>query len=202
MWECRSATKSESGINNEYRDSEERLFYPVIAKIEAGKYIHLDCAGLWRQTVREFSRLNIAYHTDKLPAMDDFAKSMAEMRAGDEIYLADHWRSTLVKDLLWKLWTELSGQPQPSGMSTWSWASTPCAITWDTGFTAMASFTIKDVHYEALGLKSRGSCSTARIEIESSVVRIEQMNDASIAFYHIAGLASYQAKCAAQTEEQ
>ncbi|KAH7268630.1 heterokaryon incompatibility protein-domain-containing protein [Fusarium solani] len=202
MWECRSARNSESGISNEYRDSEEQPFYLGITKIEAGKYAHLDCAGLWWQTVREFSRLNITYHTDKLPAMAALAERMAEMRFGDDKYLAGLWRSTLAQDLLWKLNSEPSCQPQPSGVPTWSWASTPCAVAWDTGYITMASFTIKNIHYEAAGPKYLGGCSTARIEIESPVVRIEQMNGASIALRHETGLASYQKNCTSEQDQQ
>jgi hypothetical protein len=202
MWECRSARNSESGISNEYRDSEEQPFYLGITKIEAGKYAHLDCAGLWWQTVREFSRLNITYHTDKLPAMAALAERMAEMRFGDDKYLAGLWRSTLAQDLLWKLNSEPSCQPQPSGVPTWSWASTPCAVAWDTGYITMASFTIKNMHYEAAGPKYLGGCSTARIEIESPVVRIEQMNGASIALRHETGLASYQKNCTSEQDQQ
>ncbi|KAL2679166.1 hypothetical protein Neosp_009929 [[Neocosmospora] mangrovei] len=202
MWECRSTRRSESGISNEYRDSEEQHFYPGVSKIEVGKYTHLDCASLWRQTVREFSRLNITYHTDKLPAMAALAERMAEMRSGDDTYLAGLWRSTLAQDLLWKLNYESAGQPLPSSVPTWSWASTSCAVAWDTGYTTMASFTIKNVYYEVSGPKYLGGCSTARIEIESPVVRIGQMNGASIALCYETGLASYQKDCTSEQDQQ
>ncbi|KAM6530225.1 hypothetical protein FALCPG4_008350 [Fusarium falciforme] len=217
MWECRSAKRSESGISNEYRDSEEPHFYPGTGKIEVGEYTHLDCAGLWRQTVREFSRLNITFQTDKLPAMAALAERMAEMRAGHDTYLAGLWRNTISQDLLWrrlvkddyKVDRDYSAcrcepfcQPQPSGVPTWSWASTSCTVTWDAGYTVMASFTVKHVHYEVVEPRYLGGCSMARIEIESPVVRVEQMNGASIALRHIIGLASYQDNCARQQGQQ
>ncbi|EEU38644.1 uncharacterized protein NECHADRAFT_82999 [Fusarium vanettenii 77-13-4] len=202
MWGCCSVRKSKSGTSNEYRDSEKQPFYPETTDIEVGEYAHLDCVGLWRQTVTEFSRLNITYHTDKLPAMAALAERMAEMRSGDDTYLAGLWRSTLAQDLLWKLKYESSRQPQPSGVPTWSWASTSCTVIWDSGYTTVASFTIKNVDYEASGPKYLGGCPKARIEIESPVVRIEGMNGVSFALCHETGLASYQKNYTGEQDQQ
>lgn len=207
MWECRSARRSESGISNEYRDYKEPDEYPQVGQVEVGEYAHLDCTSLWRQTVREFSRLNITFQTDKLPAMAALAERMAEMRAGHDTYIAGLWRNTLSQDLLWRRLVKNDAvvdreysvcrcepfcQPRPSGVPTWSWASTSCRVVWDDGYNVMASFTVKHVHYEAIEPRYLGGCSKARIEIESPILRVEQMNGTSIALRHIIGLSSYQ----------
>ncbi|KAH8596208.1 hypothetical protein B0O99DRAFT_671731 [Bisporella sp. PMI_857] len=53
----------------------------------------------WRQIVHEYSKLNLSFPTDRLPALAGLAKQIAGLRS--DSYLAGLWEDSLLQDLLW-----------------------------------------------------------------------------------------------------
>lgn len=73
----------------------------------------------WNYIVSQYSRLNLTYRTDTLPAIAALAQRMAKLRRNDT-YLAGMWRNTLLSDIQWCTigYTSRSESKLPS----WSWA--------------------------------------------------------------------------------
>jgi hypothetical protein len=83
----------------------------------------------WRELVEQYSRLDLSFPSDRLPALSGLAKQMAKFRK--VAYLAGLWESSIIDDLLWKA-------DDPSRISngltpTWSWARTNGAIRYLSG---------------------------------------------------------------------
>ncbi|CAM1503023.1 Fc.00g077990.m01.CDS01 [Cosmosporella sp. VM-42] len=84
--------------------------------------------GLWRTVVEDYCLLDLTYESDRLPALGGLATKFFEHMPKDE-YLAGLWKSSLGRDLLWKVDSEsaakvsrrwqLGDKTPPS----WSWAS-------------------------------------------------------------------------------
>ncbi|KAK8063169.1 HET-domain-containing protein [Apiospora saccharicola] len=77
----------------------------------------------WNAIVERYSKTNLTYGSDKLPALAGVAARMQDDAAGDQ-YLAGLWRNSLLSDGL--LWKRAGGAPtkRPEWRApTWSWAS-------------------------------------------------------------------------------
>ncbi|KAL5319094.1 hypothetical protein ACEPPN_014164 [Leptodophora sp. 'Broadleaf-Isolate-01'] len=53
----------------------------------------------WRQMVHEYSKLNLSFPTDRLPALAGLARQMAGIRS--DRYLAGLWEDSFLQDMLW-----------------------------------------------------------------------------------------------------
>ena len=88
---------------------------------------------LWSDVVRQYSRRNLSFPEDKLPALSGCA-SIMEASTG-YTYLAGLWKEYLIPQLLWEV--DQSGQLPPSTSSTvyrapsWSWASADGEISFE-----------------------------------------------------------------------
>lgn len=80
--------------------------------------------AIWRRTIDEYSRKDLTYRSDKLPALSGLARAFSITSPGT--YLAGLWRNSLLDDLLW------FALPRNQGLAfrnsqyrapTWSWAS-------------------------------------------------------------------------------
>ncbi|RYP79680.1 hypothetical protein DL769_002820 [Monosporascus sp. CRB-8-3] len=83
--------------------------------------------GLWRTIVEDYCLLDLTYESDRLPALGGLATRFSEhMPVGNE-YLAGMWKSSLGRDLLWKINSEPNQnwrkQLKEKSPPSWSWAS-------------------------------------------------------------------------------
>ncbi|RYP48158.1 hypothetical protein DL768_005890 [Monosporascus sp. mg162] len=95
----------------------------------------------WRNTVEDFSRLQLTNESDRLPAIGAIAAQFSKIRVG-ETYLAGLWSGSLLYDLLWQKSSESSAgsywcrpwKPIRSGTAenapSWSWAWCGVDIDW------------------------------------------------------------------------
>jgi len=75
----------------------------------------------WLKTVAQYTRLNLTYGSDKLPALSGCAQDIGRW-TGDE-YLAGIWRGSLAEGMLWKVVDPIEC-PRPEWRApSWSWAS-------------------------------------------------------------------------------
>jgi hypothetical protein len=78
-----------------------------------------DWAMAWGTTVETYSRLDLSYPSDLLPALSGVAKQMQLHRKSR--YIAGMWEDTLMEDLLWDAMGPQQPRPQVSHSPTWSW---------------------------------------------------------------------------------
>ena len=83
--------------------------------------------GFWYRCVMDFSRRELTYQNDKLPAIDGIASKMSESVCDE--YISGIWKSDIHVGLLWMLSLEKGHKPRVADMtqayraSSWSWAS-------------------------------------------------------------------------------
>ncbi|KAK4454875.1 heterokaryon incompatibility protein-domain-containing protein [Podospora aff. communis PSN243] len=135
-WVCRTMEQSEGTRRATSSRSPSRLpseamsgWLPLVGRPQ-------NLCTWWHQTVREYSRLQLTFPKDRLPALSALSQRMEGWRVNDA-YLAGLWRSTLPSDLVWRcekpgrrvLLTSSSVEIVPS----WSWISVDCQVTWGDG---------------------------------------------------------------------
>ncbi|SPN98694.1 uncharacterized protein DNG_01738 [Cephalotrichum gorgonifer] len=97
---------------------------PLFAQMNPGqgRFGDLEAAIHWHKVVSEYSKLELSYESDKLPALSGCAKDISLLAGGE--YLAGLWRHTLARDLLWDVHTQSSSRrPAEWRAPSWSWAS-------------------------------------------------------------------------------
>ncbi|KAF8849481.1 HET-domain-containing protein, partial [Acephala macrosclerotiorum] len=81
--------------------------------------------GSWANIVEGYTKLDLTYESDRLPALAGLAEHIHHGHRGR--YLAGLWEDSLAKDLVWHrlTWDPDRDYPRPSNstLPTWSWAS-------------------------------------------------------------------------------
>ncbi|KAH6683430.1 heterokaryon incompatibility protein-domain-containing protein [Halenospora varia] len=119
LWECRSCTICECGrLDNE---DESSRWNKLCKKHWWPESFSLD---LWFSIIRNYSRLNITFYSDRLPAISGIAKHMQAIGAGE--YVAGLWREHLLEQLSWTgIYDPQDLRPSWWNCPTWSWANFP-----------------------------------------------------------------------------
>lgn len=81
--------------------------------------------GLWKRIVHEYSKTELTYDSDKLPALAGTANEMGRSRKDE--YLAGLWRKTLIEELCWYCVSRVQKPPVYRAPS-WSWASVDAEV--------------------------------------------------------------------------
>jgi hypothetical protein len=146
VWECKTNMRCECGqLDDHYLKTAEHLnadhleespdsnsaswLKSLFASVEMTNMASDGACLIWLDLVSEFSRLDLTYEGDRLPALSGLAAKFLHCSMGD--YFAGMWSQTLHLALLWEsIWEEKSST-LPTGHSplapTWSWASVPLA---------------------------------------------------------------------------
>ncbi|KAK3334989.1 HET-domain-containing protein [Neurospora tetraspora] len=152
-WDCRHICASEmfpAGVpigedkrNGEHE--EERVRYYALSTFgphspHHGAPSEVDMDKLWDSLVERYSRCNLTYTSDKLPALSGLAQIFSIVRGPDfsldkNSYLAGIWRPHLPYALCWYSYYGIGGKlrnydgklrnyrPHPYRAPSWSWAS-------------------------------------------------------------------------------
>jgi hypothetical protein len=115
-FECREASTCECGqLRKEYPHDSEK--YKFSRFVDEG-----DLFSKWRDMICAYSRLDISYESDILPALSGLAKEF--QRAGAGPYYAGMWKNSMIRDLMWMYRPEhLKSRPKVWKAPSWSWAS-------------------------------------------------------------------------------
>ena len=85
---------------------------------------------LWYDTIMTYTACDLTFATDKLVAISGVAKRFEYLL--DDVYLAGHWKRTMIKELCWEY--PMSAQPRRRPTSyrapSWSWASVDGKRIW------------------------------------------------------------------------
>ncbi|EKD17979.1 het domain containing protein [Drepanopeziza brunnea f. sp. 'multigermtubi' MB_m1] len=196
-WECASATLRQDG---KYRDVEGDKFrsydgfkqcwdpnaaikprlpplgsseYPVEMDDASAKSLEL--MSRWYRIVEQYSRRQLTFASDRLPAIAGVAKQFH--RSTGYAYVAGLWKEDLVAGLLWYR-SGHKGAITSSRLPTWSWARFSGGIGfWGEGGSGLKLLKtdcyVLDLSYEIMDrLGNYGEVSNARLLVEGRVVRV------------------------------
>jgi len=155
VWVCRTVQRSESGCND--ADFKHNAIYELSGSHSSTPYWLLQGKPrlLWYRTVEEYSRLQLTFESDKMPALAGLAQRVGSLRPGDR-YIAGMWEASLVLDMLWRAGS-LSG-PGRSGMvgcPSWSWARVKGQVSWDYKIdTVFASVKVRGICHVSRGWRA------------------------------------------------
>jgi hypothetical protein len=111
IWQCRQLAVTENGtkIFDEAQN-------PLV--LDTGSSDH----SLWLRKISRYSRLSLTKPSDRLPAVSGLANEFGGRRK--DIYLAGHWKRSLIVSLLWNVSTSVSLKSSDQLRApSWSWAS-------------------------------------------------------------------------------
>lgn len=150
IWECRESRECECGyfpwdLEVGHPDTFSALFAHNVPLRET----RLEVFERWLKIVHEFTKLEISYELDRLPAISGIASSLREDLQSP--YTAGVWQYRLGQGLLWrKMPYQLSrrvnsvpGQCIPS----WSWASVQLLSRRDKGLQTYGKNIVIDEHF-------------------------------------------------------
>lgn len=92
-----------------------------------------DTIQSWHSVVQMYTSTSLTRASDKLPALSGLAKAMRRDDMKDE-YLAGLWKSSLMYDLLWKLYSSPAHKSETYRAPSWSWASVDGTVYFDGSF--------------------------------------------------------------------
>ena len=88
----------------------------------------------WHATVQAYTKLEITFDNDRLPALAGLAEELQQFRK--DRYLAGLWEDDLIQSLEWYIWPyngkPLVPRPKMHHAPTWSWASVNQEITFSS----------------------------------------------------------------------
>ncbi|KAI1482125.1 HET-domain-containing protein [Daldinia eschscholtzii] len=158
IWECYSTTVCECGFHNDgpYNPTSLKMSHvnsllnsPSLSKqspinysgyirnsvefIKKTKSTKVDVDKTWRRIVQFYSDLQLTNQTDRLLAIGAIAEQTQAIRQNQK-YLAGLWYGSLELDLLWarKHRPKVQQRSESYIAPTWSWASIPGPIAYDS----------------------------------------------------------------------
>lgn len=173
IWECQNARRSESRCSDKPLGKNDFQRY-MHTMYEATPYSTLaeDPRKLWYKTVQEYSRLQLTFEKDKMPALAALTQNMETLRADDR-FLAGLWEKTLLLDLLWMVWpSPNTGRLATWRAPTWSWACVQSQIMWESSVDyILGSAEVEDIRYVTTGLACMGDIQEASIILRVPLIR-------------------------------
>lgn len=125
----------------------------------------------WLQLVQSYSRLELTYTTDRLPALSGIAHLVATK--ANDTYVAGLWKDDIAAGLLWYVWP---CQPEPTAPTyiapSWSWASTAGVWTLEPARRRFLNVQVIDVHAQCSTSNPYGEVSSASLTICGPMKRV------------------------------
>ncbi|KAG8407855.1 hypothetical protein J3458_020168 [Metarhizium acridum] len=96
------------------------------------RWVTMEASTWWAKMVQNYSRRNLTYEADKLPAISGCARAIQALNKDD--YYLGLWKRTLTNDVLWQsVASRTATRPATYRAPSWSWASIEgevrCCIT-------------------------------------------------------------------------
>jgi hypothetical protein len=174
LWECRECRLTEDAVPVEASitqrliwDGRLHLQYPYKRNgTSDGKFV-----WDWYHLVENYTKRNLTYEDDKLPAISGLA-SIMERRVGDE-YFAGLWKSHLVIGLLWYREKDWLVRPAKYRAPSWSWAAfdghiaMPSEADIESVIPAVTVAELVEVEIKPEGRDTRGKLASGVVTISS-----------------------------------
>ncbi|KAI4630210.1 hypothetical protein J4E80_001143 [Alternaria sp. BMP 0032] len=163
-WECQTGFASEDSI-------EDRIWETH----SAGKEYYLrwgdkcvDHKAYWQKTLKEYTKLQLTYESDRLPAIAAVVDRISRLQRVDDVYIAGLWKNSLPSDLLWHV--EGHG-PRPARMTpSWSWASAQSSEVFWEGYNFPKEAKVISLEYTVVGAANLGGVNNASIILMVPVI--------------------------------
>ncbi|KAK3366688.1 heterokaryon incompatibility protein-domain-containing protein [Lasiosphaeria ovina] len=164
-WTCVSGTACECGLFGEFAADPFRSVFSVTEETEVHR--------LWYQVLERYTRRQITYVKDRLPALSGIAKVVQAISRSE--YVAGLWSKTLIRDLAWSAVYEeyaLAEYVAP----TFSWASIPGSVdlqrTYDLGRGRWVSrSTVEGFECVPLGQNPLGRVQSGWIILRGHIIK-------------------------------
>jgi hypothetical protein len=157
---------SEDGIENkdiqELQNSKrQRLPGEIEAEPLKFKFRHAEPFVAWQEVVSNYTRLQLTYSGDLVPALAGIVEREMRSRPGD-IYIAGVWKDHLLNHLC----SYSKSSPRPDSHSpTWSWTHLSGATRWLSVRTILSTFQFLDLTYTPIGPANFGEVMDASIRV-------------------------------------
>lgn len=178
IWECRHGCYFDSEVifeENQLRREARALKnfslqVDSISLSSAASEIS-DIMTAWRKLVNEYSKKELTFEKDMLPALSGLA-SLVHAATGDQ-YLAGIWRSDLPEALQWV--PEVPNWRSTSSLApSWSWAASKksCPIVYPSSRATQSEVRILDAGVVLFGKNQFGSVSDGFIKLEGLLKKV------------------------------
>ncbi|KAJ4315884.1 hypothetical protein N0V84_008153 [Fusarium piperis] len=157
---------------------------------ECGWYIHsgiLEMSGTtqkkqsvesksWNQIVKEYSKRELTFGTDKLPALAGIAKAFSEGNDGLGQYACGMWEHQLEECFFWSLAEDPRLKPSDGSMPSWSWASV-------SGNVSCWEVSVENVEFLGVSVSYNGEPLMGEV-LEAAVTLSGPLVPATLAYGH------------------
>jgi hypothetical protein len=171
-WECNSVFLSEHGdevkdydkIRERASDEDNRYFQ----RRTPLRYRPADPVAAWQKIVSDYTRLDLTYNSDILPALAGIVEREMRYRK-DDTYIAGMWEGSLLDDL--GFYSEDGRQPDTRS-PTWSWTHLCGEICWNP-IRRLPTVKLMDVAFTPIGPANVGEVANARIKILGPTLSVQ-----------------------------
>ncbi|KAH8669060.1 heterokaryon incompatibility protein-domain-containing protein [Xylariales sp. PMI_506] len=120
-WQCQACYRTESGLSFDPESTEHRnLFHPSLLQDKQ------KCHAAWQLIVNDYSRRDLTYSVDRLPALAGIIRHFVPAMADESIL--GLWKSSFAHDLAWLRLSKPTQVPALSTFPSWSWLSCPGSV--------------------------------------------------------------------------
>jgi hypothetical protein len=128
----------------------------------------------WEIILAQYSRRQLTYPSDKLPALSGLASQYAKLT--DHNYLAGLWREDLARLLLWSMNPQIAPRPLPPQYRapSWSWASLDGQIIMPISRSCKPpSLRVLEADSRPSGLDPFGAVKSGRLKVSGLMLKID-----------------------------
>jgi Heterokaryon incompatibility protein (HET) len=129
----------------------------------------------WYKVVRQYTRRNLTFHSDKLPAISGIAK-VFQAKTGCA-YIAGIWKEDLIAGIAWYL-KQPSHEIISMALPSWSWARLEGEVSFRSLSTAEAKMQysscqlVSVTHRPAGGLNPYGDIADATLKVQGRLIQV------------------------------
>ena len=162
-WQCPTLFAAESGVTYDKT-------YPGFMNSKIWPYLEVgdDPVRRWHTIVASYTRLNLTYANDRLPAIAAIVEREMRLRP-DDTYIAGIWKSSLLTDISWQRGGFLDdGFPVArlgEHVPTWAWPTSNTKVHWFKG-KIERSVKLVDLSFTRIGPAQVGQVLNASITLE------------------------------------
>lgn len=165
VFECKTGYWAENGVypqlhgnSTSSQDLSRRAFEPGFqSPIQS-----------WHHAVARYSRLQLSFERDRLPAVAALAYRMMGVREYKDVYLAGLWRDSFLEDLCWQVRTTDPRQIADRHLPSWSWATHRGSVDYPfTRLERIAESDFVDVDCKFLGPRHLGDVENAVVTLRA-----------------------------------